>query len=842
MIRMRSKTRPTRFRRNTNRRGITLPLVALALISLCGFAALAIDVGRMAVARVQCQAAADSAAMAAARALTGQSTQDLTGATNQAVNAVTAFKVLGSPLTSSNLSISFGVYRYSTTTQHFSAGYSLQAGELYNVAKANLNYQCPTMFAQMFGVNVFSTTTTATAAHRPRDVAIVLDYSGSMNNESDLWNCEGYLDNGQSAPNNTNQTSNNCEIVYPLFGHYSNEKNYSDYTHYANLLCPAADSSNPLTNNSAIGKCNVSLSALGVPAMVGDYWNNTRGGAATAAFTVVNDASLDSYNQALGDKFLRKKLNTLAQPYVATVADIFNGSTTKNAGFEGTGYNSVTGISFKGYTQGPRYWGKTFFIWPPDPKNDWRNTYFGTVDNTSLWDGSGNWLTPPGNYTINYKAILAWIKAAPVTFPTTLRSGNILFYDQIPTDVPLGSYDHTIHNSNIVDPNQRFWKEYIDYTLGVWRDPHGNVQSPQNPACSYGQDFTFGTIQVSAPPGGGKYMDYLDNPERPRHRMWFGPMTLIQFLSDTGLLPGTAHDISMYPMKVGIGGALLDIQNNHPNDLVSTIMFDRPQYTNDDIGAGTFNNAQYSLTTNYQSIINSLWVPPNSGSADVRLWDANGLLTPRAHGDFDANTASQYGFMLAYNQLSSSSSLRTLDSTTAPGVGGLGRVGAQRLVIYETDGMANIQSNPQNAFFNGGASNSYYQIQPGQSLFGAGFDQNALLQTVQNICNNPDGSPGTSPGYASNQGYPGASLPGRPVTIQTIAFGAIFEVPSGIQTNSISLLQQIATIGGTTFPSTSSDPSNGYKWCTGNLTQRQTKLRQAFTIIMNSGIPITLIQ
>ena len=71
-------------------------------------------------------------------------------------------------------------------------------------------------------------------------------------------------------------------------------------------------------------------------------------------------------------------------------------------------------------------------------------------------------------------------------------------------------------------------------------------------------------------------MDYDDNPERPRHRFWFGPMTMIQFMSDTGILPGTAHDISMYPMKIGIGGALQDIQNNHPNDLVSMILFSRP--------------------------------------------------------------------------------------------------------------------------------------------------------------------------------------------------------------------------------------------------------------------------
>ena len=26
-------------------------------------------------------------------------------------------------------------------------------------------------------------------------------------------------------------------------------------------------------------------------------------------------------------------------------------------------------VSFNGYTQGPGYYGKTFFIWPPDPRN-----------------------------------------------------------------------------------------------------------------------------------------------------------------------------------------------------------------------------------------------------------------------------------------------------------------------------------------------------------------------------------------------------------------------------------------------------------------------------------------
>jgi hypothetical protein len=315
-------------------------------------------------------------------------------------------------------------------------------------------------------------------------------------------------------------------------------------------------------------------------------------------------------------------------------------------------------------------------------------------------------------------------------------------------------------------------------------------------------------------------------------------------MSDTGILPGTTHDISMYPMKSGIGAALTDIQNNHPNDLVSMILFSRPQYSNDSPGTGAFNLAQSSMSRSYQSMINALWIPPNSGTSDVRPWDANGSQTPRAHGDYDSNTASSYGFMLAYNQFSGAAALRGLDQGASPGVGGLGRVGAQRLVIYETDGMANQDSIPL-GFSSGGAGNSYYQILPGQTLQGAGYSQTGLLQTVQNICNLASGAPGTPAGfspYSQNQGYPGYATPGKPVQVQCIAFGAIFEVPSSIQDSSVALLQQISGIGGSTFPGSPDDPTDGYKWCIGTIDQRQTKLRQAFTNIMNNGIPITLVK
>jgi hypothetical protein len=127
---------------------------------------------------------------------------------------------------------------------------------------------------------------------------------------------------------------------------------------------------------------------------------------------------------------------------------------------------------------------------------------------------------------------------------------------------------------------------------------------------------------------------------------------------------------------------------------------------------------------------------------------------------------------------------------------------------------------------------------------GAAYDPKNLYQTVQAICNKSDGTPGNTPGYSPNPGYPGFSSSSKPVNIHTIAFGAMFESSSSgaDQTAAVSLLQQISTIGGTVFPSSATDPSNGYKWCVGTAAQRQASLRQAFSKIMDDGIAVSLVR
>jgi Flp pilus assembly protein TadG len=839
--------------RRPARRGTIIPLLAIALVAVFGFVAFAVDVGMIAVARTQAQNAADAAAMTGARTLDGTPSGNVTAATTNAVTAATQNIILGRTIQSNEVTVVHGAYHYDDATEKFSPQIPPQPPNNYNLTRVTVTAANETAFARVFNINSFNVTATATAAHRPRDITIILDFSGSMNNESDLWNNEGYLGSANNSPNNP-------DPVVPRFGHYSSS-NAQMYT---------------TSTDPRVGKSNVTQTVLGIAPLVNDFYQHSRGSGSVAAFTPAPN-SYDTTPE--GDNYLYQNGSTTT--YAQTIQQITGGATF--LGYQQppfSGYSGPAVPPFAGYTRGPKYYGKTFFIWPPDPyagnpsypesltadpPRDWRRKFFlkpggsyptfgGPVDdNRCLWDGNGsagsggNWRNPIGtssnpatgsttNYIINYRAILHWIKnTGPNPFPPMLRAGRVLYYDAIPDDVPPEAYNYANRNDQIpwANQNQRFWKEYIDYTLGVWRNPSSSsatngISIPGTPACSYGPDFTWGTVQISAKPTNGTYMNYNDNPRRPRHRFWFGPMTMIQFISDTGLLPGTAHDISMYPAKLGISAAIDDIKNNHPNDLVSLILFNRPRFNGEAPERGRFSQVQMSLSRDYAALQDALWFPPNSKTADVRPWDPDGLQTPRSGADYQANTCSNYGFMLAYNQFSANATLRSSS------VGGMGRKGSQRLIIFETDGMTNIAAI---ANFVQDGKNSYYQIGPTDSVTASGSAESETYAVVDRLVALE----------TDNVNGPGFAKPGRPVIIHCIAFGAIFEpTASGTEKdNAIRLLQTISAKGGTYFPSSLSDTSNGdqrYKFCIGTLDERREKLRQAFRRITDSGTTPALIE
>src|SRR5579871_4198542 len=173
----------TTRQRHPGRRGTIIPLLVISLIALLGLIALAIDIGLMAVARCQCQDAADAAAMGGARLLNGLDADNNRPAALAFAAAVAADnKLLSTPIATSQVVAQAGVYRYNSGLQRFSADMSGSKGatEAWTAMQATITATQPTYFGRVFGINSLPVQATATAVHRPRDVAIVLDFSLSM--------------------------------------------------------------------------------------------------------------------------------------------------------------------------------------------------------------------------------------------------------------------------------------------------------------------------------------------------------------------------------------------------------------------------------------------------------------------------------------------------------------------------------------------------------------------------------------------------------------------------------------------------------------------------------------
>jgi len=330
--------------------------------------------------------------------------------------------------------------------------------------------------------------------------------------------------------------------------------------------------------------------------------------------------------------------------------------------------------------------------------------------------------------------------------------------------------------------------------------------------------------------------------------MWFGPMTLIDFISNYNLddgvhfdwMAGTAHEVPLYPCKLAMQAALQDIQNNHPNDLVAMVMFATPKTSPTDT-FGRFNSVRNPLGRNYSRMIQTLWFPTSTidSVGTTNPFNTEDMLnTPHAQG----GTSYAMGLMLAYNQLSCNTSLQTYDQTPpAPlgNAGGLGRKGARKVIIFETDGEPNTTAAA--AFANQGPYNSYYQVRynssnPGGSDYPTGvngYPDNSSVVTSQiyNVAGQIVALDSASP--------PGYSTASNPALIHCIGFGPVFDTGSSQRGVALATLQQMQYIGNTQ-PSPST-PLPSYKVIVGTPAEMVAALRTAIMMILNDGVQITLL-
>jgi Flp pilus assembly protein TadG len=1079
-----SLRRPTR-----GRPGTIIPMLAVALVGLFAFVALAIDLGLLTVARTECQDAADAAALAGARVLDNKPTS----VDNNRAAAITAAKDTVKENYLWNTKFVDGQITTADTKAYAYKGGTTNKFILYDTKAlaqsetgaaqvpwggmhVRLDTTQTTFFAKVFGVTSMQTGAVATAVHRPRDIAFVLDFSGSMRFGS--WAAWPYTtDSSQSI-----EGLMNPDPIYPKFGHYgrfvhyqtnnpvrsSSVTNNADPALRPNPLCMRVT----LTSGEyGFAPNNHTMHSTGGPPMVWDFktapgdpatvdptalvdafrmWNPTVSSAYNTTTLTPQRYDFTGYNAAtaacpapenfetqsdspipyVGDKWPRAdggrgpngsdpwatlSGTTLTEVGALTAKEFLGAATTgadgrlldstnftmptsetgyahpdtatpkrdggttdgnyRDAIWEAYGYdldvvdyradNAGSTLPrtpqllpaaqrFKGYSMGPMYWGKTFFVWPPDPRYDagadpaapeTTGSFAGVKDTSGRWicdwrrrfflRGDGQPFDPqtddineilfrhgaamyghvlntisttpgPGYYRLNYPAILAWIKSGPKTLPSNLRAGRILYYSSIPTDA-----------NGTSDRNKRFWREYIHYIFGVgtWDSstyPLNDDSSYNSPAYNPNQMLA-GTERrrpfreadplinqvagVETPttafkpspnpnpgdaPNPKPYMNYADNINRPRMHLWFGPQTMLQFVTSHRSLAkpvtsGTIKEAQSWQLKAAINSVLDDIQTNHPNDYCGMAFFCER--------SSVFHTPRAPMGQEWYRLKNCLFyrkemldilaalpaASRDSAPDEERVFSSGFNLAlgnmPNANGGTDPNS----GLAVAFNLLSRASTLTAANGYTTSLSTTKGRQGAAKIVIFETDGVPNADGGFQ---YTGAGVDSRYE---GGTSAVWGGDANTLLDVSDDAARKALSVITRIVAPTASSGNSGHSLPNSPARVYPIAFGDLFNSYDGTNYSTRStdakkalyFLTRAAQLGNTVeaYPPASGtlyDVGNGsgerilpfsqviagpyerpdklLPISTTNPAGRIEKLRDSLERIMQSGVQVTLIE
>ena len=931
---MKIPPRPPAFPSRNPRRGAVLPLIALCMVTFVAMLALAIDVGMLTLARAETQDLADATAMAAARTVNGLPPGYNIGAVDAQVEGVVAdTEILGGPADPDKVTITYGRYDYNPDEFRFEgnvgSGYAIPT-----LVRSEVEHDGTHFFGRVFGVVNYSVTSDAVAVHRPRDIAIVMDTSGSMRFGSESGGWPGH-------PSYDIVTSQSSDPDVPRFGHYTLEDGN------APKLVAAGGYAQP-NEPYVLGVSNLTAPSDSGPAIVDDF--RTGQYATGPAFADVADPDGDPSTPVAGDEPLREDEDDPADDYAATLDDVLDpypGDTPADnpsavfdwlqhkawalLGYDAAFLKNRSG-PFAGYTQAGGHWGKTFFIWPPDPRGapwhqgtvssdeakaflkemypfdwndttnggdsrnfrqiwdqweimsesqmrnrlvaindtpnglgyhegtengrsraeamqfeyevlmalfrrralalgsgvevrDWRRRFFTYPDkdaedqdlNAQLYDANGN--LKGGDFTLyvpqfdneylfggdwkpNYQAIVQWIKNdGPNPFPSSLQCGRVRYYTLIPDTFPAYGGDY----------NQRFWRRYIDFVLATGGNQAGPWYLRNNTAAEtgFGADFDWGGASISPKPA-GRYMDYGDNPRRPKLHYWFGPLSMIDYIERFYGLPGACHEAQLWQAKAGIQSTLRDVEINHPNDRLAFATF-----SSFDLHQRT----KVALGNDFDRLRDALWYPASTLVSKTPVWfeDAMEDGAPRAFG----GTAASMGLVHAFNQFSSDTALQS--RTTPPGLfGGRGRRGAQKLVILMSDGIPNQYVD--GALVSQSDGQSYYDSWNG----GDGNGPNSAVTVVEQMNRHEDAG--------------GFATPSRPVRVHAIAFGDIFEA-NAFNANSqaaLDFMRDVQVAGQTSDPGDAAIPA--YKIVTGDQQTRIERLRDTLTRILQDGVQVALIE
>ncbi len=197
-----------------DRHGVILILASLLVVVILMIVAFSVDLGVIASANTDMKRATDSAALAGAGSLfDGANAANLRAFEYLVRNPVGNYNLaagdahweanLGTLLTAhaNNFETQFG--HWDAETRTFAVSRNLPSTIRVIASRPNL----PLFFSGIFGYNEFSVTAESIARYQPRDIALVLDFSASMNDDSELKRID---ENG----NNRTAVENSLAEIY----------------------------------------------------------------------------------------------------------------------------------------------------------------------------------------------------------------------------------------------------------------------------------------------------------------------------------------------------------------------------------------------------------------------------------------------------------------------------------------------------------------------------------------------------------------------------------------------------------------------------------------------------
>lgn len=192
------------LRRRPSRRGATIVLLAIMMTALMAMVAFSVDTGYMLSIKTELKRAADSGALAGAgRLVDGQS-----AAQAEVTQFVQMNPVGKEPVEGADLQIDFG--EWDPDAKSFTPNDDVPSAVRVRLERSDQ----PLFFARVLGRDRFDTTAQSIAVYQPRDIMLVLDFSGSMNDDSELKSISTI---GQSAVE-ANLAQIYDELGSPAFG------------------------------------------------------------------------------------------------------------------------------------------------------------------------------------------------------------------------------------------------------------------------------------------------------------------------------------------------------------------------------------------------------------------------------------------------------------------------------------------------------------------------------------------------------------------------------------------------------------------------------------------------